>query len=333
MTNTQIHITETTLCHDHEQVPHSIQQDLDWADTVARAGFTQLHIGHTKGLGAEQKPAFPMALSHGELIERLRSQCLETKLIANADPDLAELNILQEARAKGLDSVRIAIDPLAMDPALTLMENAISTGLGIRAVFTFAGNLSRQMIRQAMARIDSFKPETVMLEDTTGSMTPLQVRHKLQMMRDHGASAPGFAGHNGLGMATANALAAIEAHAFVLEYSIGRPQKCIETVQMILAMDRAGLKTGIPLDGLAQFCPREWPDILCAWAGITSDLASDLVSTAKEFDISAAGLAARVCESTGGLSLDHNALRALAQTEAWSLKDQISHHEERAHAS
>src|SRR5438046_1167018 len=94
----------------------------------------------------------------------------------------------------------------------------------------------------------------VVLADTIGVATPSQVRALVERTR-----AQGFHGHNTRNTGYANALAALEAGANVLDASIGGLGGCpyapratgnIATEDLVYLLEGEGIATGIDLDAL-----------------------------------------------------------------------------------
>jgi isopropylmalate/homocitrate/citramalate synthase len=106
--------------------------------------------------------------------------------------------------------------------------------------------------------------DEVVLADTIGVATPSQVRRLAERVRRH-APRLGFHGHNTRNTGYANALAALEAGAEVLDASIGGLGGCpyapratgnIATEDLVYLLEREGVPTGVDLDTLVSIS--EW---------------------------------------------------------------------------
>jgi hydroxymethylglutaryl-CoA lyase/(R)-citramalyl-CoA lyase len=100
----------------------------------------------------------------------------------------------------------------------------------------------------------SFEDAEVVLADTIGVATPAQVR---RLVADAGAE--GFHGHNTRSTGYANALAAVEAGATVLDASVGGLGGCpfapratgnVATEDLVYLLEGEGIDTGVDLDAL-----------------------------------------------------------------------------------
>ena len=104
------------------------------------------------------------------------------------------------------------------------------------------------------ALADRFRAAEIILADTIGVATPSQVRGLMER-----AGAQGFHGHNTRNTGYANALAALEAGAAVLDASVGGLGGCpyapratgnVATEDLVYLLDGEGVETGIDLDAL-----------------------------------------------------------------------------------
>jgi isopropylmalate/homocitrate/citramalate synthase len=105
-----------------------------------------------------------------------------------------------------------------------------------------------------------FEGAEVVLADTIGVAAPREVRDLIGR-----TNAKGFHGHNTRNTGYANALAALEAGAEVLDASIGGLGGCpyapratgnIATEDLVYLLEREGVETGVDLDALIHIS--EW---------------------------------------------------------------------------
>ena len=121
----------------------------------------------------------------------------------------------------------------------------------------FEGHVDPARVSELAARFDAAE---VVLADTIGVAAPREVRDLIGR-----TSAKGFHGHNTRNTGYANALAALEAGAEVLDASIGGLGGCpyapratgnIATEDLVYVLDREGVETGVDLDALIRIS--EW---------------------------------------------------------------------------
>jgi len=124
----------------------------------------------------------------------------------------------------------------------------------------FEGAVDPGVVADLAARLEA---DEVVLSDTIGVATPSAVRSLVA--RVAGADAVGFHGHNTRNTGYANALAALDAGASVLDASVGGLGGCpyapratgnIATEDLVYLLDGEGVETGVDLDSLVHVA--EW---------------------------------------------------------------------------
>ena len=115
----------------------------------------------------------------------------------------------------------------------------------------FEGRVDPGRVAELAAR---FEGAEVVLADTIGVAVPSEVRALVQR-----TGAAGFHGHNTRNTGYANALAAVEAGAAVLDSSVGGLGGCpyaprasgnVATEDLVYLLEREGVETGVDLDAL-----------------------------------------------------------------------------------
>ena len=124
----------------------------------------------------------------------------------------------------------------------------------------FEGAVDPGVVADLAARLEA---DEVVVADTIGVATPSAVRSLVA--RVAGADAVGFHGHNTRNTGYANALAALDAGASVLDASVGGLGGCpyapratgnIATEDLVYLLDGEGVETGVDLDSLVHVA--EW---------------------------------------------------------------------------
>jgi len=111
---------------------------------------------------------------------------------------------------------------------------------------------------EVVALAERLGTDEVVLADTIGVAVPSQVRRLVERVRGLGKRA-GFHGHNTRNTGYANALAALEAGAEVLDSSVGGLGGCpyaprasgnVATEDLVFLLEREGVETSVDLDAL-----------------------------------------------------------------------------------
>jgi isopropylmalate/homocitrate/citramalate synthase len=121
----------------------------------------------------------------------------------------------------------------------------------------FEGEVDPYAVAELAAKLEA---DELVLADTIGVATPSAVRSSVERVAGvTRAAAIGFHGHNTRNTGYANALAALEAGATVLDTSIGGLGGCpyapratgnIATEDLVYLLEGEGVETGVDLDGL-----------------------------------------------------------------------------------
>ena len=143
------------------------------------------------------------------------------------------------ARARG-DNVRCAV--------------TLSVAFGC----PFEGEVDPERVVEIATRVGEVAPDAIILADTIGVATPSAVRSLLRRVGELGTPVGGHF-HNTRNTGYANALAALEAGATILDASVGGLGGCpfapnatgnIATEDLVYLLEREGIETGVELAAL-----------------------------------------------------------------------------------
>ena len=180
--------------------------------------------------------------------------------------------------ASGLDEVRFAFGATesfnqrnqnasvreSLDAAVRIVEraraDAIRSAVTVSVAFgcPFEGPVDGGRVTEIATEIASANPDSLLLADTIGVAVPSQVRTLVSRTAELGPPVGGHF-HNTRNTGYANALAALEAGATVLDASVGGLGGCpfapratgnIATEDLVYLLEREGVGTGIDLDAL-----------------------------------------------------------------------------------
>lgn len=163
----------------------------------------------------------------------------------------------------------------------------------------FEGAVQSAYVQDLAERLLADGADAVMLADTIGVAVPLQVRHLVSTLTRLGASV-GVHLHDTRNTGAANALAAIEAGATMLDGSVGGIGGCpfapgatgnVATEDIVYLLHGEGIETGVDLDALVQ---------VAHWLAQKLEHAvPGAVQRAGVFDPVASGRAAQVIHDAG----------------------------------
>ena len=182
--------------------------------------------------------------------------------------------------ATGLDEVRFAFGATdsfnRQNQNASVEESLEVAGLvaqrgkadGIRVALTisvafgcpFEGRVEESRVLELVETLAALEPDDLLLADTIGVATPRQVRRLMERAAELAVSVGGHF-HNTRNTGYANALAALEAGATVLDSSIGGLGGCpfaprasgnIATEDLVYLLEGEGVETGVSLDALVE---------------------------------------------------------------------------------
>jgi hydroxymethylglutaryl-CoA lyase/(R)-citramalyl-CoA lyase len=152
----------------------------------------------------------------------------------------------------------------SLEKALGIVERAraegVRSGVTISVAFgcPFEGRVDEGLVVALASRLAESRPDTLLVADTIGVAVPAQARRLVGRVAELGVSV-GAHFHNTRNTGYANALAALEAGARVLDSSIGGLGGCpfapratgnVATEDLVYLLRGEGVETGIDLDAL-----------------------------------------------------------------------------------
>jgi hydroxymethylglutaryl-CoA lyase/(R)-citramalyl-CoA lyase len=154
----------------------------------------------------------------------------------------------------------------SLDAARTIAARARSDGIRVSLTLSvafgcpFEGRVPERRVLELASELAAVEPDSVLLADTIGVATPRQVRALLEDVAGLGVPVGGHF-HNTRNTGYANALAALEAGATVLDASIGGLGGCpfapratgnIATEDLVYLLEGESIETGVDLSALVE---------------------------------------------------------------------------------
>ncbi|NEB94891.1 4-hydroxy-2-oxovalerate aldolase [Streptomyces bauhiniae] len=285
-----ISVCDTTLRDGSHSVAH--QFTVDDVRAVARgldaAGVHVVEVTHGDGLGGSSFNYGFGAESDLDLIKAARAELTTSKLAALLLPGIGTIDDLKAATAEGIDIVRVATHCTEADIAVQHLRAAKQQGLETVGFLMMSHMTSPSALAEQAQIMRDSGADTIYVVDSAGALLPHQVVERVQALRDRldDDVILGMHAHNNLGVGVANALAAAEAGAGILDgscHGLGAGAGNAATEVMVAALDRAGADTGIVTrllidvaeEVVAQRCAGKLPSLdrgslLLGYAGIYS---------------------------------------------------------------
>ncbi|MER7681613.1 4-hydroxy-2-oxovalerate aldolase [Streptomyces sp. NPDC096934] len=305
-----ISVCDTTLRDGSHSVAHQFTLEDIRAVTsgLNAAGVQVVEVTHGDGLGGSSFNYGFGAESDLDLIRVARMELTSSKLAALLLPGIGTIDDLKEAAAEGIDVVRVATHCTEADIAIQHLKAARQLGLETVGFLMMSHMTSPSALAEQAQIMRESGAGTVYVVDSAGALLPHQVVERVEALRSRldDDVTIGMHAHNNLGVGVANALAASQAGADILDgscHGLGAGAGNAATEVLVAALDRAGADTGIATrqlidvaeDVVAQRCAGKLPSLdrgslLLGYAGIYSSFLLHARRAADRYGVSEADI-------------------------------------------
>jgi 4-hydroxy 2-oxovalerate aldolase len=247
-----IQIHDPSLRDGHHAVRHNLGPDqLRAYARAANAAFVPVvEVGHGNGLGASSLQVGQARLSDGEMLSIAREELTTSKLGVFLLPGWATIRDIKNAISHGADLVRVGTHCTEASLAERHLGFLREQGVEAHGVLLMSHMASPDRLAEECACLVGFGATGVGILDSSGHYLPADVTERIQAIRAAVDVPVMFHGHNNLGMAVANSIAAAEAGAGILDacargFGAGAGNTQLEVLVPVL--ERLGYRTGIDL--------------------------------------------------------------------------------------
>jgi isopropylmalate/homocitrate/citramalate synthase len=181
--------------------------------------------------------------------------------LAASGLDLATFNVAAtDAFSRRNAGAPVADALAAAEAVLAEADRPVSISVSVAWGCPFEGEVDPGAVEALVERLVAAGAAEVVLADTIGVATPGRVRRLLERVSIHGVPVGGHF-HDTRRTGVANAWAALEAGATVLDASVGGFGGCpfapnatgnVATEDVVYALEREGVATGVDLDALIE---------------------------------------------------------------------------------
>lgn len=252
-----VQIHDPSLRDGHHAVRHRLgpEQVRAYAEAADAAGVPVVEVGHGNGLGASSLQVGQARLSDDEMLSIVRRSLTRSKLGVFMLPGWGTIRDLKRALARGADVIRIGTHCTEGDLAERHLGFLGDKGVDAHGVLLMSHMASPERLAQECARLVGYGANGVGILDSSGHYLPADVTERIQAIRAAVDVPVMFHGHNNLGMAVANSIAAAQAGADILDacargFGAGAGNTQLEVLVPVL--ERVGFRTGIDLYRLLE---------------------------------------------------------------------------------
>lgn len=250
-----VSIYDPTLRDGHHAVRHqlSVKQIRAYAAAADLAGVPTVEIGHGNGLGASSLQVGFAKVSDDEMLATVREALRHSRMGAFALPGWATTSDLQRAIDHGVDVIRVGAHCTESDVTERHIGHLRDAGVEAHGVLLMSHMATPAELARHCAALVGYGAQAVGIFDSAGTYLPPEVTERISAIGDAVDVPIIFHGHNNLGMAVSNSVAAVEAGASIIDgcargFGAGAGNTQLEVVVPVL--DRLGYAIGIDLYGL-----------------------------------------------------------------------------------
>ncbi|MGW4550217.1 4-hydroxy-2-oxovalerate aldolase [Streptomyces violaceorubidus] len=245
-------IHDPTLRDGHHAVGHQLNTDQlrAYATTANAARVPVVEVGHGNGLGASSLQIGRALLDDATMLTTVREALTSSKMGVFMAPGWGTSADLKSAVHLGADVVRIAAHCTEADVTERHLGTARSLGAEAQGVLLMSHMASSARLAEECALMVKYGAQAVGIMDSAGRYLPGDVIERVSAIASAVDVPVIFHGHNNLGLAVANSLAAVEAGASVIDatargFGAGAGNTQLEA--LVAVLDRRGFGTGIGL--------------------------------------------------------------------------------------
>ncbi|MCJ1679020.1 4-hydroxy-2-oxovalerate aldolase [Streptomyces sp. APSN-46.1] len=236
-----------------------------YAEAADAAGIPVVEVGHGNGLGASSLQVGRSAVSDDLMLSTVREALRNSRMGVFMLPGWGTSDDLRKAVAHGADVIRVGVHCTETTLAERHLGFLRDQGADAHCVLMMSHMATPAELAEQAARVVGYGARAVGIMDSAGHFLPQDVTERIGAIGEAvGEAVPViFHGHNNLGMAVANSVAAAEAGAGIIDgcargFGAGAGNTQLEVLVPVL--ERTGFRTGIDLYALldaAEFAERE----------------------------------------------------------------------------
>lgn len=299
----KILISDPTLRDGNHAVAHQLSGEniAAYCKAADLAGIPIVEVGHGNGLGASTI-LIGRAKVRDEIMLGIARENLKTSgLGVLAVPGFCTIKTdLARAIDLGVDVFRIASHCTEADTTQRHIEYVRNAGRSPYGVLLMSHMADTAKLVEEAKKMATYGAEAIVIFDSSGHYLPEDVTERIGALADQLEIPVGFHGHNNLGMAVMNSVAAVRAGAGIIEGTIrgfGAGAGNAQLEVLVAVFRRLGWDTGIDLYkvlDLAQMAEKDFNpvavnintlSIVSGLAGVFSGFARHVAKAASDYGV------------------------------------------------
>ena len=250
----KITISDPTLRDGNHAISHALScgQVARYSRLADDANIPIVEIGHGNGLGASSLQVGIARENDKALLEAARSNLKRALLGVHVIPGFATIKRdLRPALEIGVDVVRVAAHCTRARTTSRHIEYVREAGRQPIGVIIMSHIATVSLLVREALKMESYGAQGIVIMDSAGAYLVGDVTERISALTRELSISVGFHGHNNLGLAVANSLAAVEAGATIVDGTIlgfGAGAGNAQLEVLIAVLDKAGYSTGVDLN-------------------------------------------------------------------------------------
>lgn len=301
----KILISDPTLRDGNHAVRHQLSREsfVAYCKAAEAAGVPIIEVGHGNGLGASSMLVGESRLSDDEILAVSRASLSKSRLAIHVIPGFCTIkHDLVKAVEAGVDVFRIASHCTEADITDRHIAYIRQAGKEAFGVLMMSHMASPAILLEEAKKMESYGAEAIIIMDSAGAYFPQDVTERISTLVDSLSIPIGFHGHNNLGMAVINSVAAVNAGASIIDGTIrgfGAGAGNTQLEVLVAVFERMGIETGIDLYKIldaADIAEKEFNpvapyisplSIVSGLAGVFSGFAKPVGQAAQDYGVDA----------------------------------------------
>jgi 4-hydroxy 2-oxovalerate aldolase len=189
--------------------------------SIDNAGIEYIEIGYRNGSLSCHGNIGRAGLCHGDYLDQCVPLIKKSKIVVMVFSENVNRADLNELKQHNVSMIRICIPKNHLSKAGHVANMAQDLGMEVSLNIINMSQYSDNELDQVTGDALNFAPDVIYFADSNGSVLPHQVQDIYQRYTQQYDTPFGFHAHDNLGLAQANALAAINAGAQYIDASLG----------------------------------------------------------------------------------------------------------------
>lgn len=243
-------ITDSSLRDGNHSVRHTISLDSieRYCKFADKAGIPIVEVGHGNGLAASSLLIGKSPNTDREMLITAKKNLKISKLGIHMIPGLATIDDAKVAIDCGVDVFRVATHCTEATLSKSHIEYLAKINKTVYGVLMMSALVDADTLVNEAKKMEDYGAQAIIIMDSTGTYLPIDVKERINKLKNKLSIKIGFHAHNNLGCAIANSLIAVEEGADIIDacirgFGAGAGNAPLEV--LIPVLNKMGFETGI----------------------------------------------------------------------------------------